>query len=107
MKKRLTLILSLLLTACLLSSCAYLPFAGMSDMISGEPAGSGSSVTAADENSVVISREEYEQYKQFDQLLELMDIAEENYYEEVNVQDMLDGAAMGLLAGLGDPYTFY
>ena len=56
---------------------------------------------------VTISRQEYERYQQFDVLLELMDLTDEYYYEEIDVQDMLDGAANGLLQGLGDPYTFY
>ena len=57
--------------------------------------------------TVTISKEEYDRYKQFDTLLELMDLVDYAYFEEYDVQDMLDGAANGLLLGLGDPYTFY
>ena len=32
---------------------------------------------------------------------------EQYYYQEPDTQAMLDGAEMGLLYGLGDPYTFY
>ena len=58
-------------------------------------------------DTVTISREEYEKYKQFDKLLELMDIVDEGYFEDYDKQSLLDGAADGLLSGLGDPYTFY
>ena len=52
-----------------------------------------------------IGEEEYN--KQFDKLLELMDIVDEGYFEDYDKQSLLDGAADGLLSGLGDPYTFY
>lgn len=108
MKKRIILAVSLLLAACLMTGCAYLPLQGLTDMTSGLSAQVQEQATpAVDENSVVISKELYEQYQQFDILLELMAIADENYYKEVNVEDMIEGAAMGVLAGLEDPYTFY
>lgn len=103
MKKRTLLAVSMMLALCLLGSCAYLPLAGLTDMMPGQQ----SPTVAVGENSVVISREEYEQYKQFDTLLELMELVDGNFYEEVDPQVMLDGAAAGLLSGLGDPYTFY
>ena len=37
----------------------------------------------------------------------MMDVVDAYYYQDANEQDMLDGAASGLLYGLGDPYTFY
>ncbi len=58
-------------------------------------------------DTITITAEEYARYQQFDRLLELMDIVEEGYYEDYDVQDLLDGAAQGLLSGLGDPYTFF
>lgn len=106
MKKKLLMLVSLLLTACMATGCAYLPTMLSGDMLTGGSATTTS--TAADSgDTVTISREEYERYQQFDVLLELMDMADLYYYEEVNTQDMLDGAANGLLQGLGDPYTFY
>ena len=36
-----------------------------------------------------------------------MDIVDEGYFEDYDKQSLLDGAADGLLSGLGDPYTFY
>lgn len=107
MKKKIGWVaLVLALTLAALSGCAYLPLAGLTDML---PAGDVPQMTLppADGDSVVISREEYERYRQFDTLLELMDIVDVNFFQEPDTQAMLDGAANGLLSGLGDPYTFY
>lgn len=105
MKKKIVLLLALVLMTCTMSSCGYLPTALLSDMLA---TNSGSTaVTSADGERITISKEEYERYKQFDTLLELMDLVDYGYFEEYDVQDMLDGAANGLLLGLGDPYTFY
>ena len=101
--RKVFLAISLMLTLCLLSSCAYLPLAGLTDM---RP-GAQPSEAVVDGDSVMISREEYERYQQFDTLLDLMDMVGANFFEEVNTDAMLDGAAAGLLSGLGDPYTFY
>ncbi|MBE5768357.1 MAG: S41 family peptidase [Clostridiales bacterium] len=110
MKKQWKLALCLALAMCLLTGCAALPMLGQ--------ALSRSFTSMVDENTqtlpnapkgdtVTISREEYEQYQQFDVLLDLMEQADLYFYEEVDHQAMLEGAAMGVLAGLGDPYTFY
>ena len=87
-KKKLSLLLCLLLALCLLGSCAYLPFEGLSDM---NAAADDGDLQALDGDTVILSREDYERYKQFDTLLELMDLVEYGYFEEYDVQDMLDG----------------
>lgn len=104
MKKRMLMLVSLLLTACLISGCGYMSAGMMSDMLSG---GGKSSTVIESGDTVTISREEYERYQQFDTLLELMELVDYAFFEDYDVQDMLDGAANGLLLGLGDPYTFY
>ena len=43
---------------------------------------------------------------QYAELEELRQIVDLYYYQEPDEQAMLDGAAMGLLYGLEDPYTF-
>lgn len=106
-KKKLALLLVLLVMACSLSGCGYLPSALLSDMLSVEPVHGNETTAVTGGDTVTISREEYERYKQFDTLLELMELVDYAYFEEYDVQDMLDGAANGLLLGLGDPYTFY
>ena len=107
MKKKLALFLVLLMMVCCLSSCGYLPTALLNDMLSSGVGTDNTSTAVISGDTVTISREEYERYQQFDTLLELMDLVEYGYFEEYDVQDMLDGAANGLLLGLGDPYTFY
>ena len=104
MKKKIVLLMALVVVSFSLTGCGYLPSVLMSDMY-GTSNGGTNAVTSGD--TVTISREEYERYKQFDTLLELMDLVDYGYFEEYDVQDMLDGAANGLLLGLGDPYTFY
>lgn len=106
MKKRIALLLMLCVTTMALTGCGYLPVALLSDMLY-ETTTASSVAISDDGETVTISKEEYERYKQFDTLLELMDLVEYGYFEEYDVQDMLDGAANGLLVGLGDPYTFY
>ena len=105
MKKKLALLLTLVMLTLTMTGCGYLPTILMSDMLGSTTSTTPEVTTTGD--TVTISREEYERYKQFDTLLELMDLVDYGYFEEYDVQDMLDGAASGLLLGLGDPYTFY
>lgn len=103
MKKRILLAISLVLALCLCSSCAYLPFSGLTDML-----GVSMPAEVADHgDTVTISKELYEKYQQFDKLIEMQEVAEMYFFEEVDSEAMLDGAALGLLSGLDDPYTFY
>ena len=103
MRKRFSLILTLALALCLLCGCAYLPLSGMENML----AEKNNALVADNGDTVTISREQYEKYQQFDKLLEIMDIVGENYYQDVETDDLMEGAAQGLLYGVGDPYTFY
>ena len=91
MKKRLVLFLSLVLAACLLSSCAYLPFEGLTGML-----GMNDQLGVVDNGeTVTISKELYEKYQQFDKLIEMQEIAEYYFYEEVDPQKLMElvGAA--------------
>lgn len=101
--RKIFLAIALMLVLCMLTSCAYLPFSGLTDMLPAERP----SEAKLDGDSIIITREEYERYRQFDTLIELMDLVDASFFEEVDEQVMLNGAAMGLLSGLGDPYTFY
>ncbi len=108
MKKRLALLLALVVLMSTISGCGYLPNMLLSSMLdNGTTSADTSAVVSESGETVTISKEQYDRYKQFDTLLELMDLVEYGYFEEYEVQDMLDGAANGLLLGLGDPYTFY
>ncbi len=109
MNNKLKLFLSLALAAVLLTGCTFAGqnFQGMATAMAGIFDGRNDQTAGGNGDTVTISREEYERYKQFDVLLNLMDMVELGYFEDYDVQDMLDGAANGLLMGLGDPYTFY
>ena len=64
-------------------------------------------VQGKEEETVTISREEYEQLLRYEKLDVLMQLVENYYYEDVDENDMLEGAAVGLMAGIGDVYTVY
>lgn len=103
MRKRFSLMLTLALTVCLLCGCAYLPLSGMENMLPGK----NEAQVTDNGDTVTISKEQYEKYQQFDKLLEIMGIVGDNYYQDVETDKLLEGAAQGLLYGVGDPYTFY
>ncbi len=110
MKKKWLLALCLVLTVCLLGGCTMFPLSGMDAMFRSTGSGTaGTQTTAAEQNgdTVTISREEYEKYRQFDELIELMDAADQYFYQEPDHTLMLEGAAAGVLRGLQDEYSFY
>ncbi len=47
------------------------------------------------------------QIKTYKTLLEIAEIAQANYYKEVDRQEMFEGALKGALFALKDPYTYY
>ena len=94
-KLRLTALL--LMISVLMTGCALLPTT-ITDAIE-------SRVILGD--TVTISREEYDRLMAYAELEEIRQIVDEYYYQEPDEQALLDGAAMGMLLGLDDPYTFY
>lgn len=93
-KKRFKLMCLTLMVLLLLTGCALLPTT-ISDLATGM------------DDTVTISRAEYECLQRYAELDEIWQIVEQYYYQEPDTQAMLDGAEMGLLYGLGDPYTYY
>ena len=93
-KKRFRLMCLTLMVLLLLTGCALLPTT-ISDLATGM------------DDAVTISRAEYERLQRYAELDEIWQIVEQYYYQEPDTQAMLDGAEMGLLYGLGDPYTYY
>ena len=83
-----------LMVLLLLTGCALLPTT-ISDLATGM------------DDTVTISRAEYERLQRYAELDEIWQIVEQYYYQEPDTEAMLDGAEMGLLYGLGDPYTYY
>lgn len=59
------------------------------------------------EETVTITKEEYERLKQYEKLDEVRLFLEKYYYQEPDETALLEGAIQGLLAGTGDVYTFY
>ncbi len=108
MMKKLLVALCLALCMAMLSSCMLLSsLTGMLPTQDDMPASSSQSTPAPDGDTVVISRAQYEQYKKFDSLVEIMDVVNASYYQDVDEQVMLQGAAAGMLDAIDDPYTFY
>ena len=58
-------------------------------------------VQQKDEDTVTISREEYESLLRFEKLDVLMQLVDMYYYEDVDEDDMLESAALGLISGIG------
>lgn len=57
--------------------------------------------------TVTITKEEYDSLKKYEKMDEILAYIEAYYYEEPDVDAMVEMAVRGLLAGLEDPYTFY
>ena len=66
-------------------------------------------IGAAAENgdTVTISREEYERLQRFSKMDTILQYVEEWYYQEPDIDALLENATRGLLYGLDDPYSFY
>ncbi|MHC1786592.1 MAG: S41 family peptidase [Christensenellales bacterium] len=88
MKKRLSLLLALLLISGALLSLAQATKASAND-------------------TVTISRAEYERLQQYEKLDEVRQYIDAYYYQTPDAGALMDGAIQGLLAGTGDAYTFY
>ncbi|MBR3795250.1 MAG: S41 family peptidase [Clostridia bacterium] len=59
------------------------------------------------QGDVTIPREEYERLLQYEKLDVLMQLVDMYYYEDVDTEEMLESAAWGLIAGIGDVYSTY
>ena len=57
--------------------------------------------------AVTIPMEEYEKYQKYMKLDLLMQLIDAYYYEDIDTDDLLEGAAIGLVQGVGDIYTAY
>ena len=58
-------------------------------------------------STITIDREEYDRLQKYQKLDEVMQYIKAYYYKEPDADKMLDYAVQGMLAALGDPYTFY
>ena len=108
MKKK-TLILMIMISAVLLSSCSLIPASRLEALF-----GAGSETvirsgeaTVNSNDTVVISKEEYEKYRRFADLFDIFDAANESFYQETDQEKMIENAVRGMMVGLDDPYSFY
>ncbi len=108
MKKRMMVIL-LTLCVMMLSSCALIPASRLESMfVSDQDTNISSGETASkNDNTVTISKEEYEKYLKFSEMFSIYDAANENFYQETDPDKMVEYAIRGLMAGLDDPYSYY
>lgn len=60
-----------------------------------------------EEETITISMEEYERFQKYTKLEVLTQLIDAYYYEDVDIDGLLDGAAAGLVQGVGDVYTNY
>ncbi|MBQ9263366.1 MAG: S41 family peptidase [Clostridia bacterium] len=58
-------------------------------------------------NTVTISQAEYDRLKRYSQMDEIMQYIEAWYLEEPDTAMLMEYATRGMMAALGDPYTFY
>ena len=112
MKKRLMMALFLVMIMALLSSCTFLPSSRLEALFRPETgtvitSGSPDVLMTTEGDTVTISREEYEKYQRFSEVYSLFDSANQAFYKETDQEKMIEYAARGVLAGLGDPYTYY
>ena len=108
MKKKL-FVLILILSVLMLSSCSLIPASRLEAMFSNDrdtSITSGAKVTE-NNNTVTISREEYEKYRKFADMFSIYDAANENFYQETDSDKMVEYAIRGMMTGLEDPYSFY
>lgn len=92
------LLLIVIMITLLVTSCSLLP-TSISDTARDTLYGGGDTVT--------ISREEYERLQRYAEMDQMLAIVEEYYYQEPNIEAMIENAGRGLLYGLEDPYSFY
>ena len=89
----------------LASSCTFIPAATLESMFRGSQQKTEPVSVSGD--TVTISRAEYERLQKFSDLAELIDDADSLFYQDFDKTQLYQYAAKGLMAGLGDPYSFY
>lgn len=81
---------------CLLLAASVLPACAAGPMFKPQP-----------EDTITISRAEYEAMLRYQKLEVLLAIVDNYYYEDYDEDKLLEQAAVGLMTGLGDVYSMY
>ena len=108
--KKASLILVIMMMALILSSCTMFPASMLESMFQENSSSSVSSGIVSSPgvgDTVMISRSEYEKYQKFDEMFTIFDDANQNYYQEIDPDQLIEYATRGLMAGLEDPYSYY
>lgn len=58
-------------------------------------------------DKVLVSKEAFDEYKKYSKLYSLEKVIEDNYYTDVDEENLVDGSIKGLFEGLDDPYSQY
>ncbi len=95
--RKLRMLISGALVLVLLTGCSF--FTGSQAQMEAAPNVTGDTVS--------ISKEEYERLQKYKELDELLQVVQEYYYQEPDVDKLVENAERGLLFGLEDPYSFY
>ncbi|MDD3410712.1 MAG: S41 family peptidase [Eubacteriales bacterium] len=106
--KRILLIALALTLLCTLSGCTLT----LSRLLQNAAGSAASDIaqpapTAENADTVTISKAEYERLSRYKELDEVLKLVETYYYQEPDMNQLVEYAERGLLAGLGDPYTYY
>ena len=96
MKKRIAVLCVLIVVLC--------GFAALNGQASGIGNNLGKNAVS---NTVIISREEYDRLQRYKEMDEILQYVEQWYYEEPDVDKLIESATRYMLYGLEDPYSFY
>lgn len=58
-------------------------------------------------NKVVLSKDTYESYKKYNKMIALEGAVKDDFYQESNDEELVNGAIKGMFSGLGDVYSQY
>lgn len=61
----------------------------------------------AADDTVTIDKDEYERLQKYEKLEEILNVIDDAYLWEYDVNDLLEGAAQGMIGALGDEYSYY
>lgn len=86
--------------------CAALLIFSAALMITGQASGLFD-FSGQKQKTVTISQQEYERLSRYAKMDEILQYVEAWYYQEPDVDALIESATRGLLYGLDDPYSFY
>ena len=93
MKRNILLAISLLCVLCILSGCSMMNLTQMESMFRKEPPEQTQNPIifgTNDSDMMSISRAEYEKLEQFSELADLIDIAEETFYQDTDREKLIE-----------------